>query len=89
MGGPLWNPVWGTGMPAYLVLEFANNINVFKNRFLPETRRLFGRMTALLFALMVYHGFLCLVHTLFALVRLFCELFPKTPDSLGFYHSLL
>ncbi len=23
-GGPLWNPVWGTGMPAYLVLEFAN-----------------------------------------------------------------
>src|SRR2546427_11083381 len=42
-----------------------------------------------LFALMVYHGFPCVVRTLLALVRLFCELFPRTPDSLGFCHSLL
>ena len=82
MGGPLWSP-------AYLVLEFATNINVSKNRFLAEMRQVIGRMTALLFALMAYRGFLCVVRPLFALIRLSCELFPKTPDSLGFCHSLL
>ena len=81
MGGPLWSP-------AYLVPEFATNINVSKNRFLAETRQVIWTNDSIgvcsLFALMVSHGFLCVVRSLLALVRLFCELFPKTPDSLGF-----